>query len=163
MSGCERRVVAGGSWPLRLVGLAGAEQGGDDVAAAPGQAGQGGVVPFAVGSLAVVGRLGGRVAQGRGGGEEHGVREPVVAAAAARFAVEGLAGLAADRGQAGVGGKLAAVGEGGAVADLGEDPGAGPRPDPCYRGEGTTERVRQERVLDLGGEGVAAGGDAAEL
>ena len=82
-----------------LVGLAGAEHGEDDVAAAAGQADQGGVVAFAFGSLAVVERLGRGVAQGGERGQEHGVLEPVVAAAAAGLAVEGGAGLAGDRGQ----------------------------------------------------------------
>ena len=96
-------------------------------------------------------------------GEEHGVLEPVVAAAAAGLGGEGGAGLAGDRGQAGVGGQLAAVGEGRAVADLGEDAGAGPRPDPWHGGQQLTERVGQERLLDLGGQGIAAGADPVQL
>ena len=106
-----------------LVGLASDEHGEDDVAAAAGQADEGGVVAFAFGSFAVVEGFGGGVAQGGEGGQEHSVLEPVVSAAALGFAVEGLAGLACDRGQAGVGGELAVVGEAGAVAGLGEDPG----------------------------------------
>ena len=67
---------------------------------------------FALSPFAFVERLGGRVAQGGERGQEHGVLEPVVAAAAAGLAGEAGAGLAGDRGQAGVGGELAAVGEG---------------------------------------------------
>src|SRR5712691_4541876 len=97
---------AGEFWPGSggLVGLAGGEHGEDDVAAAAGQADQGSVVAFAFGAFAVVERLGGGVARGGGGGQEH-------------------AGLAGDEGQSGVGGEFAAVGEGGAVADFGEDAG----------------------------------------
>ena len=47
-----------------LVGLAGDEHGEDDVAAAAGQADEGGVVAFAFGSFAVVEGFGGGVAQG---------------------------------------------------------------------------------------------------
>jgi hypothetical protein len=82
--------------------------------------------------------------------------------AAAGLAVQGGAGLAGDRGQAGIGGEFAAGGEGRAVADLGEDAGAGPRPDP-WHGQQLTERVGQERLLDLGGEGVAAAADPVQF
>ena len=118
---------------------------------------------FALGSFAVVERLGRGVAQGGEGGEEHGVLEPVVPSRARVSPVQGGAGLAGDGGQAGVGGELAAVGEGGAVADLGEDAGAGPRADPWHGGQQLTERVGQECLLDLGGQGVAAAADAVEL
>ena len=56
-----------------LVGLAGAEHCQDDVAAASGEADEGGVVAFAFGSFPVVERLGRGVAQGGERGEEHGV------------------------------------------------------------------------------------------
>ncbi len=79
------------------------------------------------------------------------------------FRRPGLAGLAGDRGEAGVGSELAAGDEGGSVADFGEDPGAGARPDAREGGEQFTERVRQERLLDLLLQGVAAGADAVQL
>src|SRR6266567_3245315 len=64
-------------------GLAGAEDGQDDIAAAAGQADEGGVVAFAFGSVAVVEGFGGGVAQRGEDGQEHGALEPVVTAAAA--------------------------------------------------------------------------------
>jgi hypothetical protein len=137
-----------------------AEHGEDDVAASAGEADQGGVVPLALGSLAVVEGLRRRISQRGERGEEHGVLQPVVAPAALGFAVDGLAGLAGDWGQAGVGGQPGAVSEPGAVADLGQDPGPGPRPDPGQGREQFTERVAEEDLLDLGGQGVAAGIDA---
>ena len=118
---------------------------------------------FALGPFAVVEGLGVRGAQGGERGQEQGVLEAVVAAAAAGLGSQGLAGLAGDGGEAGVGGELAAGGERGAVADLGEDPGAGARPDAGQGREQFTERVREERLLDLLGEGVAAGADAVEF
>src|SRR5215472_2039654 len=73
--GLIRSGCLGQGWcgPGGLVGLAGAEHGEDDVAAAAGQADQGGVVTLAFGALAVVERLGGRVAQRCERGQEHGV------------------------------------------------------------------------------------------
>ena len=50
-----------------------------------------------------------------------------------------------------------------AVADLGQDPRPGPRTYPGQGREQLTERVGQEGLLDLGGEGVAAGEDPVEL
>ncbi len=141
-----------------LVGLAGAEHGEDDVAAAAGQADQGGVVAFAFGAFAVVEGLGRRVAQGGERGEEHGVLEPVVASSALRLALERRPRLASHGSEAGVAGEFAAVGERGAVADLGEDPGAGARPDAGKAQEQLTERVRAEDLLDLDGEVVASAG-----
>ena len=136
----------------------------DDVAAAAGQADQGGVVAFAFGAFAVVEGLGRGVAQAGEGGQEHGVFEPVVAAAAAGLAGEAGAGLRrVTRARAGVGGEFAAVGEGGAVANFGEDAGAGPWPDPWHGRQQLTERVREERLLDLSGQGVAARAGPVEV
>jgi hypothetical protein len=59
----------------------------------------------------------------------------------------------------GLGGELAAIGEGGAIAGLGEDAGAGPRPDPWQAGHQLTEKMGEECLLNLGGEGVAPGAD----
>ena len=79
------------------------------------------------------------------------------------FAVERGARLAGDGGEAGVAGELGAVGEAGAVTDLGEDPGPGAGPDPGQGDQQPAERVGEEDLLDLAGEGVAAGVDAVEF
>jgi hypothetical protein len=52
----------GAGWDGWLVGLVGAEHGENDVAAASGQADQAGVMTFALGPLALAGRLRCRVA-----------------------------------------------------------------------------------------------------
>lgn len=133
------------------------------VAAVSCKADEGDVVLLAFGPFAVVEGLGLGRAQRRERGEERGVLEPVVAASALGLAVEGLAGLAGDRGEAGVGGELGSIGEAAAVADLGEDPGAGAWPDAGQAEEQFTERVSEEDLLDLGGEGVAGPVHAVQL
>jgi hypothetical protein len=106
-------------------------------------------VPLALGAFAVIEGLGRGISQGGERGQEHGVLEPVVASPASGLGVEAGAGLPGDRGEAGVGGELSAAGEAGAVADLCEDPRAGARAYSWQGCEDLTERVREERLLDL--------------
>jgi hypothetical protein len=77
--------------------------------------------------------------------------------------VQAGAGLPGHRRQAGVGGELRAAGEAGAVADLGEDHRAGARAYSWRGREDLTERVGEERLLDLLLQGVAAGVDAVQF
>ena len=155
--------LAGGRRWAAEVGLLGADHGEDDVAAPSGEADERRVVPLTLGSLSVIEGLGLRSSKRRECGEEHGVLESVIASPALRLAVDRLAGLACHRGQTGVRGQLVAVHEACSVADLGQDPRPGPRTYPGHGREQLTERVGQERLLDLGGEGVAAGEDPVEL
>ena len=155
------------------VGLAVAEHGVDDVGAAAGQADQGGVVPFAGGSLAVV--VGPAVGVPERGerGEEQRRLQGVVAALGAGLALDRGAGAAGDRGEAGVGGEVRGGGERRSVADDGEQLDGGPDPVPGRRcpgrrwspasvpGEGPrTSRVRRRRRGRRGCPDACAGGRA---
>ena len=133
------------------------------VAAPAREADYGGVVALALGPLAVVEGPRDRVAQRCEGGEEHGVLEAVVAAAAPRLAADAGAGLAGDGGEPGVAGQSRPVGEPRAVADLSEDRRAGPRPDAWKRAEDATEGVRFEQLRDLAGELVSPAPHAVQL
>src|SRR5690606_40228378 len=62
-----------------------------------------------------------------------------------------------------ISGELGPVREAGAVSDLSQDPGPGAGTDPGQAHQQLSERVGQEDLLDLGGEGVAAFVDAVEL
>ena len=107
-----------------MVGDLVAEHGEQDVAAASGEADEGGVVAFALGAFAVVVGAAGGVGQGGERGEEEGPFEVLVAASGWVFAADAAAGSSGDGGEAGVGGEVAGGGEGGAVADFEQDPGA---------------------------------------
>src|SRR5918998_1038109 len=134
-----------------------AEHGVEDVAAASGQADQGGVVFFAFGSFAVVVGAAGRVGQGGEGGQEEGAFEFAVAGAGGVFSLDAGAGAVGDRGDAGVGGQVCGAGERGGVADLQEDAGGGPDPDAGHGDQDLGKRVRIEDLLDLAGEVAALG------
>ena len=98
------RFWVGGGCP---VGLPVAEHCEQDVAAASGQADEGGVVLLALGSFAVVVGLAGRVgAQGCEGGQEQGAFEVLVARAGGELAADAGAGASGDGGEAGVGGQM---------------------------------------------------------
>jgi hypothetical protein len=90
------------------------------------------------------------------GGEEHGVLESVVAAAAHGLASDRGAGPAGDWCKPGVAGELGCIRESAAVADLSEDSSSRPGLDSGQGLEQLAERVGQEHLLDFAGEGVAA-------
>src|SRR5690349_12174245 len=138
---CRLGVGAGGELVGGEVAVAGAEHGEDDVAAAAGEADEGGVVALALGAFAVVvvARVGTRERRERG--QEEGVLEAVVAASAAVFAADAGPGLSGDRSEAGVGGELGAAGERRAISDLSEDPCSGPGADPRQADQDRSERV----------------------
>src|SRR5947209_11790606 len=91
------------------------EQGVEDVAAAAGQADQGGVVLLALGSFAVVVGPADRVAQGGKCGEEHRAFELFVPGPRRVLAADGRPEADGDRCQSAVGGEVAAGREAGGV------------------------------------------------
>src|SRR5690606_585003 len=129
-----------------------AEHGEEHVAAAAGQADEGGVVFLALGSLAVVVGPAGGVVQGGEGGQEERPFELAVAGAGGVFALDRAAGGAGDGGDPGVGGEVAGALEGGGVADLEQDAGGGPDPDAGHGGQDPGKRVRIEDLLHLVGD-----------
>src|SRR5699024_4570051 len=131
------------------------EHGEEDVAAAAGQADEGGVVALALGAFAVVVGPTGGVGQGGEGGEGEGPVELFVAAFGWTFAADAGAGSAGDWGQPGVGGQVPWGGKGGAVADVEQDAGGGPDADAGHRGQDAGKRVRIEHFLDLVGDVIA--------
>src|SRR5690606_35764014 len=95
------------SGEARLIGLLVADHGVEDVAAASGQADEGGVVLLTLGALAVVVGPGGRVLQRREGSKEERALELLVAAPRGVLASDGDAGAVGDRGDARIGGQVA--------------------------------------------------------
>ena len=99
------RSGAGSVLVVSVVGAV-AEHGVEDVAAAAGQADEGGVVFLALGSFAVVVGAAGRVVQGGERGEEERAFELAVAGPGGMLAPDAGAGAAGDGSDAGVGGQV---------------------------------------------------------
>jgi hypothetical protein len=83
-----------------------AEDGEQDVAAASGEADEGGVVFLAFGVFVVVVGAADRVGQGREGGVEEGVFELAVAGSGGMLPVDGGAGSVGEGSDPGVGGEV---------------------------------------------------------
>ncbi len=130
------------------VGLFGFERGVEDVAAASGQADQGGVVFLALGPLAVVVVAAGRVVQSGEGGQEQGAYEFVVARSCGMLTADRTAGAVGDRRDARVGGQVAGGGEDGAVAGLEQDAGPVLTPTPGIEVR-TLARWRSSSILSI--------------
>jgi hypothetical protein len=134
--GFVKRDRCGGSG---LVGDLVAEHGVQDVAAASGEADEGGER-----------------------GEEERAFEVLVAASGWVLAADAAAGSSGNWSAAGVGGEVTGGGEGGAVADFEQGPGGGPDADAGHRGQDRGKRVRIKHPLNLAGDVVALSQDVAE-